>query len=175
MNRNQRKQKTKAELNVIVLMLREVFEAAGVTPKKIEASNGISEHTITVEMHGKVRIEKYLYPWSLYFEFKDSKVTHVDYEGPRVELDLRSGTEERFNPKKYAIAADELRTRIEKHFEQVEKMMQKSREILHLVSIFDKTISAALAAFTVKLQEQFKTQLPDPVPSTVEKVEESKL
>lgn len=175
MNRTQRKEKTKAELNVIVLMVREVFEATGITVKKIEASNGTTLHTIAIGASGKVRLEKNLYDWELYFEFKDSKITYVDYNGPKVELGLRSGAEVRFTTKKYAVGADEMRTRIDQHFEKMEKLVQQHREILHLISIFDKTVSAALAAFTLKLQEQFKTQLPDPIQQSPQTEEHSQV
>jgi hypothetical protein len=130
--------------------VKEVFTAAGITVSKAKANNS-SGATVAVTVCGKVRIQKKSYDWNLFFEFKDSKIIYVAFEGPGTEMSLIAQAEIYFSPRKYSIAADDLRQRVEKHDEEIEKLIQGQREILNTVSIFNKTVSAALANFNYTL------------------------
>ena len=161
--------KTKAELDLIASLVRQAFEAAGITISRLKVSNDVTPHQVSAHVKGKVRIQRTAYNWELLFDIKESKIVFVSYEGPGTEMGLLAQAEMTFKTRRHDIASEVMRKRIENHDAKIERLIEGQREILNTVSIFNKTVSAAMAAFTVKLREQFRTQLPDPISATTAK------
>jgi hypothetical protein len=153
-------QKTKAELNDLSAWVRETFLAKGINVLSSRTYNDISPYVLSFQLRGKVKIAAKSYDWSLYFEVEKNRVAHVSYQGPGIDTRLSTKAELNFNPKKFGTATHEMQTRIEKHDASIEKMIADLQETLHIISIFNKTISAALTAFTSKIGERSNVPVP---------------